>query len=320
MAKGLLRFLIVATLLISAIGIQGQSASAKANKVMWGKTELKIGQIGKVTILSPSELVKLNSDGSLSTVRALKKSEEFRVYSFKSQHGGLYGVGGGSYVKKNSKAKYETPSKSKLALLHSNSNENVKVDDKMLKILKDKKEYSGDGKDLIAFKVSVDVIEISFVNNKGNPYMNRWLFHKGKLVDQLWKNGEFNKEYTSNSLLGGIVKLIMNPGSSSEEGKMELYGQDGEYLGILTTNKFQSDSVFNEFGSYGSKFSSTSIWNKFGTYGSEFSTYSAFNKFSQQPPTVVIQGEVIGYITVNPYISNSIHPNDLYEKLKEAGF
>ncbi|MEI4770103.1 transglycosylase SLT domain-containing protein [Psychrobacillus sp. FJAT-51614] len=88
-----------------------------AVKVMWGKTELRLGQIGKVTILSNTNLVKMESNGSLTTVRPLKKGEEYRVYSYKSNHGGLYGVGGGSYVQKSTKVKYETPSKSKLALL-----------------------------------------------------------------------------------------------------------------------------------------------------------------------------------------------------------
>lgn len=41
-----------------------------ATKVMWGKTELTFGQIGKATILSDTTLVKLGSNGSLSTVFA----------------------------------------------------------------------------------------------------------------------------------------------------------------------------------------------------------------------------------------------------------
>lgn len=86
-------------------------------KVMWGKTELKVGQIGKVTILSDTPLVKLNNDGTLTTVRTLKKGEEYRVYSYKGQHNGLYGVGGGNFIQKNQNVKYETPSKAKLALL-----------------------------------------------------------------------------------------------------------------------------------------------------------------------------------------------------------
>jgi hypothetical protein len=89
-----------------------------ATKVMWGKTELKLGQIGKVTILADTPLVKVESNGTLSTVRILKKGDEYRVYNYKGQHTGLYGVGGGSFVQKNTtKVKYETPSKKKLALV-----------------------------------------------------------------------------------------------------------------------------------------------------------------------------------------------------------
>lgn len=117
MIKGIMRHLIVAILLISAITFHDQTANAQSNKVMWGKTELKVGQVGKVTVLSNTSLVKLESNGSLNTVRALKKGEEFRVYSYKSNHGGLYGVGGGSFIYKSPVVKYETPSKSKLALL-----------------------------------------------------------------------------------------------------------------------------------------------------------------------------------------------------------
>lgn len=91
-------------------------------KVMWGKTELKQGQIGKITILGTTDLVRINTDGSLSVIRNLNKGEEYRVYSYKNDHGGLYGVGGGSFVQKNpSEVKYETPSKSKLAELEKES-------------------------------------------------------------------------------------------------------------------------------------------------------------------------------------------------------
>ncbi|MFB5086075.1 hypothetical protein PGC35_02455 [Psychrobacillus sp. PGGUH221] len=107
-------------LLVLAFGFSTYNAenADAATKVMWGKTELKLGQIGKVTILTDTTLVKLEGDGSLSTVRAMKKGEEYRVYSYKNNHGGLYGVGGGSFVQKNTKVKYETPSKSKLSLLN----------------------------------------------------------------------------------------------------------------------------------------------------------------------------------------------------------
>ncbi|WP_144512740.1 hypothetical protein [Bacillus sp. FJAT-22090] len=88
-----------------------------AQKVMWGKTELKLGQIGKVTILDDTPLVRIANNGSLSTIRTLKKGDEYRVYNFKGQEGGLYGIGGESFVQKSKLVQYETPSKAKLNAL-----------------------------------------------------------------------------------------------------------------------------------------------------------------------------------------------------------
>ena len=87
------------------------------NKVMWGKTELKIGQIGKLTILEETPLLKLESNGSLSTIRLLKKGEEYRVYNYKAKNNGMYGIGSSSFVQKNNVVKYETPSRAKMEIL-----------------------------------------------------------------------------------------------------------------------------------------------------------------------------------------------------------
>ena len=102
-------------LVLGSISFSGTNVEAATSKVMWGKTELKLGQIGKVTILQNVPLVKMDKNGGLTTVRGLKKGDEFRVYSYRQ---GLYGVGGGQYINRNDvSVKYETPSKSKLALL-----------------------------------------------------------------------------------------------------------------------------------------------------------------------------------------------------------
>lgn len=87
-------------------------------KVMWGKTELLKGQIGKVTIKQTTTLWKRNDDGTLEKSRSLNPGEEFRVYRYIPEKNGLYGVGGGLFIEKRaSSVRYETPSKSKLELL-----------------------------------------------------------------------------------------------------------------------------------------------------------------------------------------------------------
>ena len=70
---------------------------------------------------------------------------------------------------------------------------------------------------------------------------------------------------------------------------------DGTYLGTIDAATV-SESILNEYGTYGSKYSAKSIWNEFGTYGSEFSTQSPFNRYSSTPPAVVRRGDIIGYL------------------------
>jgi hypothetical protein len=92
----------------------------------------------------------------------------------------------------------------------------------------------------------------------------------------------------------------------------KIIAQDDEntYLGSLT-NSLHRESIFNEFGTYGSEFSSKSIWNQFSKFGNEFNTYSPFNRFSIQPPMIIKDGKIIAYLTTNKSISNGISPNIL---------
>lgn len=85
-------------------------------KLMWGKTEFKKGQIGRVTILKPINLWTENEEGKLQMVRILQPDDQFRVYGYRDKHGGQYDVGGGHWVTKmDGFIKYETPSKTLLA-------------------------------------------------------------------------------------------------------------------------------------------------------------------------------------------------------------
>lgn len=98
------------------------STSDASAKVMWGKTELKKGQIGKVTILSNVNAIKVNGKTATQDKR-LKKGDEYRIYSYRVLgDSGYYGLGGGLFVKKSSSVKYETPSKKKLAELEREAN------------------------------------------------------------------------------------------------------------------------------------------------------------------------------------------------------
>ncbi|MGN7403078.1 leucine-rich repeat domain-containing protein [Cytobacillus praedii] len=76
-------------------------------KVIWGDHELKKGQIGRLIVLKDTELYKLNGE-KRENVRILKAGEFYRIYSFKQN---ALDVGGGYFVDRDNKVKYETPSK-----------------------------------------------------------------------------------------------------------------------------------------------------------------------------------------------------------------
>jgi uncharacterized protein YjdB len=89
-----------------------------------------------------------------------------------------------------------------------------------------------------------------------------------------------------------------------------IYAQNGQYLGRLT-NQFDSESILNAFGPYGSQFSSTSIYNPFSQYGSQFSTLSAYNPFASSPPQLYVGSRFAAYVTKNTTKSPSVDPDAL---------
>lgn len=82
-------------------------------------------------------------------------------------------------------------------------------------------------------------------------------------------------------------------------------GSDYEdYLGKINASRYDSESIWNQYGEYGSRYSSKSIWNKYGTYGNEYSSYSPFNDYASNPPILVDRsGRFYGYFTSNKYKS-----------------
>lgn len=74
------------------------------------------------------------------------------------------------------------------------------------------------------------------------------------------------------------------------------------YLGCLSCSEYASDSIANEYGSFGSPYSSTSVTNSYSAFGSQYSSYSACNPYATDPPVIVdSQGHFYGRLTVNMY-------------------
>ena len=79
-----------------------------------------------------------------------------------------------------------------------------------------------------------------------------------------------------------------------------------EYLGDLSENELNPDSIFNDIGAYG-PLSSTSPRNSIGVYGSPISPYSANNPLAIEAPRLYDQeGNYRGTLSTNTMDPDSI--------------
>lgn len=100
------------------------------------------------------------------------------------------------------------------------------------------------------------------------------------------------ENYSYNVPLGSTVLMIYG-------GK-----EHDEYLGKLNASKYDSESIWNQYGKYGSRYNSKSIWNQYGSYGNKYNTCSPFNDYASYPPILVDKnGKFYGYFTSNKYKS-----------------
>lgn len=166
-------------------------------------------------------------------------------------------------------------------------------------------------------------------NSINNPYCSK--------PPKLIINGQFIGYVTANHLITNSISpeaflytlkndlhsLMSGHIISSEEEVRQLkkesfiQAEDNVFLGKLTPNSFDSESIFNKFGQYGNQFSPISIFNKFSNYGNQFSQLSPFNKFSNTPPKVYLNGNFVAYLTANPMMKPRIDPDDIFQWAEE---
>jgi len=88
--------------------------------------------------------------------------------------------------------------------------------------------------------------------------------------------------------------------------ELVLFGGIGheEFLGCLTCNEYDSESVCNGYGTYGNEYSSSGVWNEYSGFGNEYSSESPWNEYSSSnsvPVLVDRDGNYYGYFTINEY-------------------
>jgi len=85
------------------------------------------------------------------------------------------------------------------------------------------------------------------------------------------------------------IALILTLASvaASADSPILIDGKTGKYLGRLSANPYETDSVSNPYGKYGSPYSSDSINNPYGKYGSPYSSDSINNPYGSNPPLII---------------------------------
>ncbi len=89
-----------------------------------------------------------------------------------------------------------------------------------------------------------------------------------------------------NKYLSLIILLTAITNTLAFADAPHLYDKNGKYLGNLSANKYDPNSVSNPYGRYGSKYSADSINNPYGKYGSKYGNESARNPYATNAPKI----------------------------------
>lgn len=83
--------------------------------------------------------------------------------------------------------------------------------------------------------------------------------------------------------------------------QLELYAQNGHFLGLLSSDRRDPNSIIN-MRTYGDKHNINSIHYAHGIYGGQYGQYSPYNRWCLYPPTIILQQQCVGLVSKNKHI------------------
>ena len=87
-------------------------------------------------------------------------------------------------------------------------------------------------------------------------------------------------------IIAVTLLALLASGFAQAEPPQLIDRQTGKYLGNLSANQYDPNSVSNPYGRYGSEHSTDSINNPYGQYGSRYSNDSPNNPYATNPPAI----------------------------------
>ncbi|MFH0965000.1 MAG: hypothetical protein V2A58_13450 [Planctomycetota bacterium] len=132
----------------------------------------------------------------------------------------------------------------------------------------------------------------SFDASSKPEYLGRFRGNRYALDSTSNPYGPFGSRYSATSIrnpysMFGSPYSSLSPSNPYTLSAPRLYGEDGTYLGRLSSNPYDAESISNPYGTYGSRYSPLSINNPYGTYGSQFSPLSPNNPYTITPPIIL---------------------------------
>lgn len=87
-----------------------------------------------------------------------------------------------------------------------------------------------------------------------------------------------------------------------------LIGEGNADLGVFEPTDRALNSLCDNIAGGGAAFGANSILNDLSPFGGKFGANSPFNPESATPPQIVLQGQLIGHLTVSPFIDSAVDP------------
>lgn len=108
-------------------------------------------------------------------------------------------------------------------------------------------------------------------------------------------------------------------------GVAQLWGANEQFLGVLSSNQYDVNSISNLHGIYGGQYGLYSISNLHGMYGGQSGLYSPYNTFCLNPPVIFYQAQPMLMVTRNSYVQTNglpvVDPDlviEVYAQLKSS--
>lgn len=95
-----------------------------------------------------------------------------------------------------------------------------------------------------------------------------------------------------------IVFFALIFSATSVRADILLFTESNDFRGCFDCSRYDSDSICNRYGDYGSRYSSNSIWSRYGA-GSRYDTDSPFARYGAGLKMVDNAGNFYGYFSIS---------------------